>query len=152
MSLKVNKRKMTKSRHHGFKVVAIATANMILLLILTSLLWKGIDATSGASDCDAVAGTETFQPSASDYFFGPMSSDKEITPFEWQTAAENGNEWAQCRMGDYYASGRDGFCQDIDEAIKWWFMALEQGNAVARYRLAKYYWIKGFVVWREQHF
>ena len=134
--------KMIKRKCLVITVGIISCVGMILLLL---------------SFCSVVAresvnGAETgvFQPSASDFFF-EHTSKKEITPLEWLSAAENGNAWAQCRVGDYYASGSGGFKYDPCEALKWWFKAAEQGDAAAKYRVFKFYWIESFEHWCEQH-
>ena len=89
-------------------------------------------------------GRETFQPSIGDYFAD--DTDKfESNYFDWWNAAENGNEWAQCRMGDYCFTHND--C----EALKWWLLSAEQGNIIAKYKLIKCCYLTSFEEWCKSH-
>ncbi len=85
-------------------------------------------------------GTDSFKPSAGDYFTGDTSKH-EADYLDWLSAAEEGNEWAQCRMGDFCFTGCAGYT-NYSEAIKWWFKSAEQGNAVAKYKLIKFYFLE----------
>lgn len=87
---------------------------------------------------------EAFQPSIRDYF-GRDTSNFESNYFDWWNAAENGNEWAQCRMGDYCFTHND--C----EALKWWLLSAEQGNIFAKYKLIKCYYLTSFEEWCKSH-
>ena len=68
--------------------------------------------TSSESAC---RGGETFQPSIGDYFAGDTSK-LESEYLDWLSAATDGNEWAQCRMGDYCFTHND--CE-----VRSWIMA-----------------------------
>ena len=53
-------------------------------------------------------------------------------------AAEQGNAFAQCKLGFMYGIGR-GVPQDYKEAARWFREAAEQGNAFAQYNLGVMY-------------
>lgn len=97
--------------------------------------------TSSESAC---RGGETFQPSIGDYFAGDTSK-LESEYLDWLSAATDGNEWAQCRMGDYCFTHND--C----EALKWWLLSAEQGNIIAKYKLIKCYYLTSFEEWCKSH-
>ena len=105
----------------------------------------------GASKSAGNPESNLFQPSATDYFFEDDPDRKGVTPLDWRNAAGNGNEWAQCRMGDYYATGSGGFRYDYYEAFKWWLLAAEQGNVVAKYRIIKFHLIEMLEIMCERH-
>lgn len=59
-------------------------------------------------------------------------------------AVEQGNAYAQYRMGNLYANGLMGFLKDDKEAVKWYIKAAEQGDTDAQHRLAiGYYFGEG---------
>ena len=101
------------------------------------------------SDEPAYRGRETFQPSIGDYFAGDTSK-LESEYFDWLSAATDGNEWAQCRMGDFWFAGTAGYSNHC-EALKWWLASSEQGNIVAKYRLIKYYFLTSLEEWCRPH-
>ena len=90
---------------------------------------------------------DQFQPSASEYFSVKGACATGATPLDWLGAAYNGNHWAQCRVGDYYASGSNGFRKSLSEAFRWWNMSAEQGNTVAKTKLVEYYILNYFDLW-----
>ena len=92
----------------------------------------------------AYHGGEKFQPTIGDYFAGDTSK-LESEYFDWLSAATDGNEWAQCRMGDYCFTHND--C----EALKWWLLSAEQGNIIAKYKLIKCYYLTSFEEWCKSH-
>ena len=53
-------------------------------------------------------------------------------------AAKQGNTRVQIMLAEHYIEG-DGVPRDIDEAMKWWQMAAEQGDVTAQYNLAQCY-------------
>ena len=92
---------------------------------------------------------QIFNPSIGDYFTCETNVN-ESEFFDWWNAAENGNEWAQCRMGDYcFTTGK--VVHNHCEALKWWLASAEQGNVVAKYRLIKYYFLTSFEEWCRPH-
>ena len=97
----------------------------------------------------ACSSKETFQPSIGEYFAGDTSK-LESEYFDWLSAATDGNEWAQCRMGDFWFTGAAGYSNHC-EALKWWLASAEQGNVVAKYRLIKYYFLTSFEEWCRPH-
>ena len=135
-------KEMKKRKRMLIATGIISCAGMVLLLLFFCCV--------GASESVSGAEPGIFQPSASDFFF-EHADKKEITPHEWKNAAENGNVWAQCRVGDYYASGSGGLRCDPCEALNWWYKAAEQGNTAAKLRLIKYFWFKSFLSWCEEH-
>ena len=52
--------------------------------------------------------------------------------------AEQGNSDMQIRLAEHYLEG-NGVPQDIEEAMKWFKMAADQGAASAQYNLGQYY-------------
>ena len=52
----------------------------------------------------------------------------------WRPLAEQGNAFAQCNLGVAYANGY-GVTEDVSEAVKWFRLAAEQGDAEARINL-----------------
>jgi hypothetical protein len=52
--------------------------------------------------------------------------------------AEQGQQWAQRRLGSMYAEGK-GVPQDYQEAVKWYRLAAAQGNAAAQYSMGLAY-------------
>ena len=52
--------------------------------------------------------------------------------------AEQGQQWAQRRLGSMYAEGK-GVPQDYREAVKWYRLAAAQGNAPAQYSMGMAY-------------
>ena len=127
---------------------------MFILLLAVSLTWKQKHSRAGFSDLDTLsevsigcAETDIFQPSASDYFSVKGVGKKVVPPLDWLGAAYNGNQWAQCRVGDYYASGSNGFRKSLSEAFRWWNMSAEQGNIIAKSRLVEYYIFNFYNIW-----
>ena len=56
----------------------------------------------------------------------------------WQIAAEQGNEDAQCNLGNAYFFGR-GIEQDYAAAVEWYMKAVEKGHADAQLHLGWMY-------------
>ena len=50
---------------------------------------------------------------------------------EWKEAAENGEAWAQIKLGYAYANG-DGVPEDYAMAYAWWNIAAANGDASAK--------------------
>jgi TPR repeat protein len=57
---------------------------------------------------------------------------------KYRQAAERGDAYAQCSLGECYYYG-DGVPQDFDEAGKWYRKSAEQGYIGAQYRLGDFY-------------
>jgi len=57
---------------------------------------------------------------------------------EWLPLAEGGNAIAQHNLGEIYLRGK-GVPQDEVEALKWYHVAAEQGDAEAQFALGSYY-------------
>ena len=93
--------------------------------------------------------TERFQPSIGDYFTRDINKP-ESSYLDWSSAAADGNEWAQCCMGDFWYTGDAGY-PNHSEALKWWLASAEQGNVVAKYKLIKYYFLRSFEEWCISH-
>jgi hypothetical protein len=130
-------------RLHLF-VIGVVVACMILLCgrVQTSIIEKGNSESVYCGEVD-------FQPSIGDYFAcGTNINESEF--FDWWNAAENGNEWAQCRMGDYYSTNGLSLYNHC-EGLNWWLASAEQGNVVAKYRLIKYYFLTSFEEWCRPH-
>ena len=59
---------------------------------------------------------------------------------EWiRKSAENGYDYAQNNLANYYLYGQFGFTQDIAKAFAWHTKASEQGNAFSQLALAQMY-------------
>ena len=56
----------------------------------------------------------------------------------FRLAADQGNDNAQSKLGEYYAPGV-GVPKNFAEAAKWLHMASQQGNTLALYQLADIY-------------
>ena len=102
-----------------------------------------------ATSESVISNGKTFQPTMGDYFAGDTSK-YESEYLDWMNAATQGNEWAQCRMGDFSFEGCAGYT-DYSDALKWWLMSAEQGNVVAKYKLIKFYWLESFELWCKSH-
>ena len=66
----------------------------------------------------------------------------------FRQAAEQGNAYAQSRLGRCYYDG-EGVTQNYEEAVKWFRLAAEQGNAFAQRNLG-YCYHKGLGVTKNQ--
>jgi len=75
-------------------------------------------------------------------FIDPMSDNPESNATEkalkYRKAAEQGDAYAQCSLGECYYYG-DGVPQDFIEAEKWYRMSAEQRYVGAHYRLGDFY-------------
>jgi TPR repeat protein len=60
---------------------------------------------------------------------GVTQSDAEAV-YWYRLAADQGNAFAQVKIGSMYAAGR-GVAKDDAEAIRWYTLAAKQGNADA---------------------
>src|SRR5262249_2107397 len=56
----------------------------------------------------------------------------------FQQLAEQGQQWAQMRLGSIYAEGK-GVPQDYQEAVKWYRLAAAEGNQLAQINLGVMY-------------
>ena len=59
---------------------------------------------------------------------------------KYLSAAQQGDDAAQCMTGYYYYSGNDGAPQDYAQAVFWYNRAAEQGYAEAQWRLGYCYY------------
>ena len=125
---------------------------VILLCRIAADLFRFFESESNKTSTGDMSSSESifcegrmFQPSIGDYFSG-NTSQHELEYLDWLSAATNGNEWAQCRMGDFWFTGAAGYPNHC-EALKWWLASSEQGNLVAKYRLIKYYFLESFEQW-----
>ncbi|MEM1111419.1 MAG: SPOR domain-containing protein [Pseudomonadota bacterium] len=62
------------------------------------------------------------------------AGDVDAAVREWQAAAAVGNATAQLNLGQLYRQGR-GVERDLQEAIRWYSMAANNGSEIARYNL-----------------
>lgn len=146
---------MIKHRLFRYAISISITISIILLilLVLRSILQQNCmnseSIASGLNNTTELCkdAADQFQPSASDYFSIKSTDGREITPLDWLGAAYNGNHWAQCRVGDYYASGSNGFRKNLSKAFRWWNMSAEQGNTVAKIKLVEHYILNYFDMW-----
>ena len=75
-----------------------------------------------------------FQAGEDAYDRGDFASALE----EWRPLADQGDVFAQEKLGDIYANGR-GVPQDYARAMKWYRLAAEQGDAFAQVDLGSMY-------------
>jgi len=66
-------------------------------------------------------------------------SNPSVKAMKYRTAAEQGDAYAQCSLGECYYYG-DGVPQDFIEAEKWYQMSAKQGYIGAQYRLGDFYY------------
>lgn len=86
---------------------------------------------------------------ADDYFWGRHGKKKDYVKAAncYRISAEQGNAYAQNRLGYMYRNGY-GVAQDYAEALKWYRKAAEQGNAAAQNNLGIMYQ-KGYGVTKD---
>jgi len=65
-------------------------------------------------------------------------SNPAVKAMKYRTAAEQGDAYAQCSLGECYYYG-DGVPQDFTEAEKWYQMSSKQGYIGAQYRLGDFF-------------
>jgi len=68
------------------------------------------------------------------YRMASRSADNEEDAIRYRKSAEQGNAFAQNKLGDCYYFGR-GVIKDYGEAVKWFRASAEQGYADAQYNL-----------------
>ena len=75
----------------------------------------------------------------------------------YETAAELGDTWAQCRLGDFYREGKK-IDRDYDRAFEYYSKAAKAGSAEGKSRIAMMYsgglgrdrdWVKANLLWEE---
>ncbi len=74
--------------------------------------------------------------------FAAVPAYAEYTPEqirEWRAAANRGEAWAQCNLGNSYYNG-EGVEKDSRESVRWYRKSAEQGNADAQYLLGVCYY------------
>ena len=90
---------------------------------------------SVSSTADTEADVKNMIARADDYY----KKQEYVQAFYWyQKAAEQGNVWAQFRLGWLYDSGQ-GVTQDYNKAVYWYQKSAEQGNAYAQHHLGYCY-------------
>lgn len=57
----------------------------------------------------------------------------------WRSLAEQGDSYAQFKIGSWHHTGQFGVRKDLAEALKWYRKAAEQGNVSAQSKLAQMY-------------
>ena len=62
----------------------------------------------------------------------------ELGFFQTATIFSFGDAIAQCRLGNLYSTG-EGVAVNMNEAVKWYTLAAEKGNAEAQFALGTYY-------------
>ena len=75
-------------------------------------------------------------------FVAAGAGDYATAQREWRLAAEQGDAWAQFKLGQMYDIG-SGVPQDSSEAVKWYLLSAEQGNASAQSSLGLMYSMLG---------
>ena len=74
------------------------------------------------------------------YYYGleGVLEDKKLAVYWYQKSANQGNEFAQHRLGECYRLG-DGVDEDVEIAQKWYYKSAMQGYSTAQYRLGECY-------------
>jgi TPR repeat protein len=89
----------------------------------------------GASVADRVSAAETFY----DGLAAEQRLDYAGAMARYRDAAEHGDARGQARLGLFYATGRGGLTQDVNEAARLFRLAADQGNAFGQGALGGLY-------------
>ena len=101
------------------------------IAVKTTLLWLAILYLLGTS---SFAAANPFDDASAAYERG----DYVLAIKLFRPLAEQGNQWAQRRLGLIYAEGK-GVPLDYQEAVKWYRLAAAQGNPSAQINLGVMY-------------